>query len=111
MREFVEEAFGYAGLDWRDYVERDVQYVRPAEVDILLADAGKAKRELSWEPKVDFHGLVRIMVDADLEEAGLQSIGEGTRILKMRFSDWHQWRSPVPKKGPSFERVGVAIRG
>ncbi len=61
VREFVEEAFGYAGLDWRDFVEVDPRYLRPAEVDVLIADAAKARERLSWAPKIAFKELVRIM--------------------------------------------------
>lgn len=66
VREFCEEAFALAGLDWREYVEFDPRYLRPAEVDILCGDASKAKRILGWEPKVRFRELVRIMVEADM---------------------------------------------
>jgi len=66
VREFLEEAFGYAGLDWQKYVVVDPKYFRPAEVDVLLGDPTKAKRALGWEPRVDFKQLVRMMVDADL---------------------------------------------
>ena len=67
VREFLEEAFGYVGLDWQDYVEIDPKYYRPAEVDLLVGDASKARRELEWEPKTAFKDLVRLMLDADLE--------------------------------------------
>ncbi|MCX8038848.1 MAG: GDP-mannose 4,6-dehydratase [Candidatus Sumerlaeia bacterium] len=67
VREFVEEAFSYAGLDWRKHVEIDRRYFRPAEVDLLLGDASKAKAKLGWEPKVRFRDLVRLMVDADVQ--------------------------------------------
>ena len=69
VKEFLSEAFGYVGLDWEKYVEYDARYTRPTEVDQLLGDATKAKRELGWEPKVRFKELVRLMVDADLELA------------------------------------------
>jgi len=62
----LEEAFGYAGLDWRDHVEIDPRYFRPTDVDFLQGDASKAKRKLHWEPRVKFKELVRVMVDADL---------------------------------------------
>lgn len=65
VREFLEEAFSYLDLDWRNYVELDPKYLRPAEVDQLVGDASKAKRVLNWEPKVTFKELVRLMVDAD----------------------------------------------
>jgi GDPmannose 4,6-dehydratase len=67
VRELCEVAFGHVGLDWQRYVQVDPRFVRPAEVDILLADSGKARRELGWAPQVTFEGLVRMMVDADLE--------------------------------------------
>jgi GDPmannose 4,6-dehydratase len=65
VRDFVETAFGHAGLDWERAVEIDPRYFRPTEVDLLRGDASKAKRELGWSPKVKFHDLVRLMVDAD----------------------------------------------
>ncbi len=67
VREFVEAAFGYANLDWKEFVKHDPRYERPAEVDVLLGDASKAKNILDWEPRVRFHELVRIMVDADID--------------------------------------------
>ncbi|HKP87305.1 MAG TPA: GDP-mannose 4,6-dehydratase [Blastocatellia bacterium] len=69
IREFLDEAFGWLDLDWKDYVEIDPRYYRPAEVDLLLGDASKARRVLGWEPKVSFRQLVRLMVDHDLELA------------------------------------------
>jgi GDPmannose 4,6-dehydratase len=66
VREFLDEAFGHLNLDWRMYVEIDPRYFRPAEVDLLVGDASKARRKLGWEPKVTFKELVRMMVDADL---------------------------------------------
>ena len=65
VKEFLEDAFTYAGLDWRDYVEIDPRYFRPAEVDLLIGDYSKAKEKLGWEPTVRFQELVRMMVDAD----------------------------------------------
>lgn len=66
VREFLEEAFCHAGLDWKKYVELDPRYLRPSEVDLLIGDASKAKRQLNWEPKTKFTELVRLMVDADV---------------------------------------------
>ena len=77
VREFVEEAFAYAGLDWQEHVEIDSRYFRPTDVSDLRADARKARRVLEWTPRVGFHELVRIMVDADMEAIGLPAIGEG----------------------------------
>lgn len=68
--EFCEEAFGCVGLDWKDFVKLDPKYLRPAEVDLLLGDASKARRVLGWKPHVTFKDLVRLMVEADLESAG-----------------------------------------
>ncbi len=70
VREFVETAFAYAGLDWQRHVVIDPQLYRPAEVDTLLADSAKARRVLGWRPEVSFEELVRLMVDADLQECG-----------------------------------------
>ena len=69
VREFCEKAFARLGLDYKDYIENDPRYHRPAEVDLLLGDASKAKKKLDWEPQVSFDGLVDMMVDADLELA------------------------------------------
>jgi GDPmannose 4,6-dehydratase len=66
VREFLEESFGYVGLDWKKYVELDPRYLRPSEVDLLIGDASKAKKKLNWEPRVKFKDLVRLMVDADI---------------------------------------------
>jgi GDPmannose 4,6-dehydratase len=97
VREFLEEVFLYLDMDWRDYVELDPRYLRPAEVEFLLADAGKAHRELGWEPKIKFKELVRIMVDADVEAIGLEPKGAGRRILEETFGEWHQWAGSVSK--------------
>jgi len=67
VREFLEEAFKYAGLDWKKYMEIDKRYFRPLEVEFLQGDASKARKKLKWEPKVKFKELVKIMVDADMK--------------------------------------------
>ena len=67
VRELCEVTFGYLGLDYRDYVVSDPKFYRPAEVDQLVGDAGKARRVLGWEPRVSFEELIHIMVDADME--------------------------------------------
>jgi GDPmannose 4,6-dehydratase len=67
VREFLETAFHYAGLDWEKYVEIDRRYFRPTEVAYLQGDASKAARVLGWRPKIKFHDLVKLMVDADLK--------------------------------------------
>jgi GDPmannose 4,6-dehydratase len=70
VRDLVEVAFGHVGLAWQEYVEVDPAFIRPAEVEILLADPTKAKTELGWRPKVGFEELVRMMVDSDMERLG-----------------------------------------
>src|SRR5687768_14053371 len=67
VRELCEVAFDYVGLDWRKHVVQDPKFFRPAEVDLLVADASKASRKLGWKPQVNFKQLVHMMVDADLE--------------------------------------------
>lgn len=67
VREFVEEAFAHAKMDWQEYVAFDERYLRPTEVDLLIGDASKAKKQLGWEPKTTFKELVQIMVDADIQ--------------------------------------------
>jgi GDPmannose 4,6-dehydratase len=69
VREFLDEVFGLLELNWKDYVQVDPKYFRPAEVDLLLGDPAKAKRVLKWEPKVTFKALAKMMVDADLKLA------------------------------------------
>ena len=95
VKEFLDEAFSYADLNWSEYVEIDPRYFRPTETESLLADASKAREKLGWEPKITFKELVKIMVDADMEAAGLKPIGEGKSILKTKFAGWHQWEANV----------------
>jgi GDPmannose 4,6-dehydratase len=66
VRELVEVAFAHVGLDWQEHVKVDQRFIRPAEVDLLIGDASKARTVLGWEPEVDFRSLVTMMVDADL---------------------------------------------
>ena len=86
VREFVELAFASADMDWREYVEVDPRYFRPAEVDYLCADASKARRMLDWEPTVTFVELVRIMVNADIKELEARLKG-GVEALQMAGSN------------------------
>jgi GDPmannose 4,6-dehydratase len=67
IREFLDAAFRHVGLDWKNHVEIDPRYYRPTEVDLLIGDYSKAKRQLGWEPKTKFAELVKLMVDADLK--------------------------------------------
>ncbi len=77
VREFLEIAFGHAGLDWQEHVKLDERYLRPAEVDLLLADPAKAKAKLDWTPTVGFRELVTLMVDADLALAEREKRANG----------------------------------
>ena len=76
VREFLEVTFAHAGLDWQKYVEIDARYYRPAEVELLIGDAGKAKRQMGWEPKTKFVELAKLMVDADIELLRRHRTGE-----------------------------------
>ena len=73
VKEFVELAFAFAGLDWKDYVSVDKVFYRPAEVHLLRGDYSKAAKALNWKPAVDFRGLVKMMVEADLENCKEQA--------------------------------------
>jgi len=79
VREFLDEVFGHLGLDWHKYVEIDKRYLRPAEVDLLLGDAGKAQKILKWKPKVTFKELAKMMTDADMQ------LAEHEKILKEHY--------------------------
>jgi GDPmannose 4,6-dehydratase len=97
VREFVTEAFRYGGVDWSKHVKLAERYLRPLEVEYLLADTRKAREHLGWQPRVTFKELVAIMVDADMEAAGLQPPGDGKRILETRLGHWNQWQNSVTK--------------
>jgi GDPmannose 4,6-dehydratase len=77
VRELIEIAFDHVGLDWQQYVRTDPALLRPAEVDHLLGDASKARRELGWTPYTDFRQLVEMMVDADLQRLNAGAVAEG----------------------------------
>jgi GDPmannose 4,6-dehydratase len=81
VEEFLKEAFSYANLDWNDHVRIDERYFRPSEVNELIANPSKAARKLGWSCKITFRDLVKIMVDADLAAAGVDSPGAGRKIL------------------------------
>jgi len=85
VREFVERAFSYADLRFEKYVEIDQRYFRPTETEKLIADPRKANKRLSWEPKIKFEDLVKIMLDADMRKVGLEPIGEGDKIVEKKF--------------------------
>ena len=80
IKEFLELAFGHAGLDWEKHVEIDPKFYRPAEVDQLIGDASKAHQKLGWTPKTKFADLVRLMVDADVRLLQSQPAGAGRKI-------------------------------
>jgi GDPmannose 4,6-dehydratase len=84
VRQFLEAAFGYVDLDHNDYVEIDPRYYRPAEVDLLIGDPRKAREKLGWEPRVSFDQLVKMMVDADVEEVAQEIHGTGTDKARNR---------------------------
>jgi GDPmannose 4,6-dehydratase len=88
VREFLEAAFSYAGLNAEDHVKIDPRYFRPTEAEDLIADPTKAKKILNWNPKIRFDALVKIMVDADMRAAGLTPIGEGDKILEKLSNKW-----------------------
>ncbi len=74
VREFIEACFGMLDLDWKKYVVTDARYLRPAEVDLLLGDPAKSRRELKWEPKVKFRDLAKMMIDSDLKLAQREKV-------------------------------------
>jgi len=83
IREFLDVAFEHVGLNWHDYVEIDERYYRPAEVDLLIGDYTKAKKQLDWEPKTKFADLARLMVDADVQMLEDDLSGEKVRREKI----------------------------
>jgi GDPmannose 4,6-dehydratase len=97
VQQFMEEAFTYAGLDWRRHVKISERYFRPLEVDVLIADTTKARTKLGWEPQVGFRDLVAIMVDADMESAGLKSVGRGRAVLEAKMAPWNRWHNSVTR--------------
>lgn len=87
VREFVEAACSYVGLDWRKYVVVDPRYLRPTDVDVLRGDASKARQKLGWEPKVTFAKLVRLMVEADIQLLNDKLSGDYERQSAAQTSD------------------------
>ena len=88
VREFAEQAFSYAGLDWEKYVKIDPRYFRPTETENLCADSRKIKKTINWESRIRFNDLVKIMVDADVRKVGLESFGEGDKLLRKLPTKW-----------------------
>jgi len=103
VREFLEEAFAYAGLDWRKYVKSSDRHRRPLEVDCLIADTRKAHEKIQWQARTGFSELVAIMVDADLEAMGLAAPGRGKAILENRFTPWNHWGNSVVRAMTALE--------
>lgn len=95
IRDFLEEAFGYVGMDWRDCVKTDPKFLRPTEVNYLCADPTLIRKELGWEPKIRFKELVRTMVDADLAKQGQPFPGEGKQLIEKHFGLWHTWENQL----------------
>jgi GDPmannose 4,6-dehydratase len=103
VQEFVEETFAYAQLDWKKYVKISERYFRPLEVNTLIADSTKAREELGWRPHVHFKELVAIMVDADMEAAGLKPPGKGKLVLQEKLGHWNRWQQSVTKMMKALE--------
>ncbi len=87
VKEFVEMAFAYTGLDPDKYIKIDPRYFRPTEPEELIADPVRVEKKLDWNPHIKFNELVKVMVDADMRALGLESIGEGDELLKKKFPD------------------------
>ncbi|MEN6359483.1 MAG: GDP-mannose 4,6-dehydratase [Smithella sp.] len=89
VKEFLHEAFSYAGLDVCEHVRIDPKYFRPTEVEVLIADAKKSEKVLGWKPSVKFADLVKIMVDADMKAVGMEPVGKSEAIIRAKFP--HRW--------------------
>ncbi len=91
IREFLDIAFNHVNLNWEDYVEFDPRYLRPAEVDLLIGDSTKARKQLGWSPSVTFEQLVHLMVEADLEALGMRQahFGQNTDVATLRKDVMH----------------------
>lgn len=109
--DFVEAVFGLLDLDWEEYVEIDPRYLRPAEVDTLLGDSARARRELGWSPRVDFASLVRMMIESDMrlalkEKAVADSESEMESSLVQEFNR----DQPRPRSCPKPVRLSPMRR-
>ena len=85
VKDFVERAFIYAGLVSDKHIKIDAKYFRPTETEQLIADSRKARKVIGWQPKIKFHDLIKIMLDADMRKIGLTPFGDGDKILKREF--------------------------
>jgi len=103
VQEFVEATFAYAQLDWKKYVKISERYFRPLEINTLIADSTKAREKLGWQPRVHFKELVAIMVDADMEAAGLAPPGKGKLVLEEKLGHWNRWQQSVTKMMKALE--------
>lgn len=101
IHELLEEAFSYAGLDWRQYLEIDQRYYRPAEVDLLIGDSSKAKKKLGWEAKIKFKDLVHLMIDADMEAAKKEAHMNGYQSSKPNLDAASLVRRQYPDRSAS----------
>jgi len=105
VAEFCEEAFGLVGLDWKEYVRHDPRYERPSEVDLLLGDPRKARRQLKWKPRVSFKELVRMMIESDLKLARQElamlhtEADEGLAVKKSAAVSSPKGAKPSRKRG------------
>ena len=88
VREFVDAAFGYAGLSTENHVKIDQSLMRPADVELLIADTARGREILGWEPKIKFDSLVKLMVDAEFEVLGLEPRGEGKAAVESAGLMW-----------------------
>jgi GDPmannose 4,6-dehydratase len=100
VQQFVEAAFGLVGLDWQEYLRLDKRFERPAEVDLLIGDPIKAKKQLGWEPRIRFDGLVRLMMAADLVANGIQPEFEWPQVedISLYAAPGFKLRSPAGLK-------------
>ncbi len=103
VEEFLDFTFGYLGMEWREYVEIDARYMRPAEVDHLTADARRAREAIGWDPKIRAPELAKVMVDNDMAALGLEPPGEGFSVLQSNGFDWF--------KEPSLKLSGREAKG
>jgi len=93
VKDFVDAAFAYVGIEQTKYIKFKEELFRPSEVRVLQADYGKASRLLHWQPKVKFQDLVHIMMDADMRAEGIPVIGDGDKILNFWFGDKRWWKN------------------